>query len=443
MPAPLTDQEVDALFAPLADARPPATWLLAVSGGADSSAMMHLAADWARRHPAGGIGLVVATVDHGLRPESGAEARTVGFAAAALGLPHATLAWTGAKPQTGVQSAARAARYGLLQAFAESRQLQPAHLLTAHTADDQAETLLMRLARGSGVDGLSAMRTERVLPGSAIWHFRPLLDVPKARLIATLQARGIAWIEDPGNENAKFERIRIRRLLPLLAEAGIGAGAMALSARRLDRANAALEDLADRAWADCATSDWGASVTMNWGKLNSCPAELQIRLIARAVDVMGGNCPSARLAEIESVVGALRQPMPARTLGGTMLSVANGRISVYREPGRAGLPILQLQPGCSAIWDSRFRIELAPSASTAVTARALTAEEWAALRDRLDIDPSPHYPARAARATPVFWRGAELISVPWLGAYALHPEGHLARAKPLIPPGAGAASGGR
>jgi tRNA(Ile)-lysidine synthase len=442
MPAPLTEQDVDALFGPLSATREAATWLLAVSGGADSVAMMHLAADWLRRHPDCGIALTVATVDHGLRSESGAEAAAVGATAAVLGLAHATLSWTGEKPQTGMQAAARAARYGLLRAFAESRRPQPAHLLTAHTADDQVETLLMRLARGSGVDGLAAMRPERVLPGSTIRHFRPLLDVPKARLIASLQARGIAWIEDPSNENAKFERVRIRRLLPQLAEAGIDVSAMVLSARRIERASLALDDFADRAWSDCASPEWGACVTIDLLKLSSYPLEIRVRLIMRAVEVMGGNSPSARLAEIESAVGALRQPMPARTLGGTLLSVANHRILVFREPGRIGLPILQLQPGGSAIWDNRYQIELAPAASAAMTVRAFSTGEWAGLRDHLGIDPA-HYPARAARATPVFWRGAELISVPWLGACALHPEGHLARATPLTPPGAGAASSGR
>ncbi|MBN6823114.1 tRNA lysidine(34) synthetase TilS, partial [Methylobacterium organophilum] len=172
--------------------------LLAVSGGPDSSALMHAAA---RLRDATGASLRVATVDHGLRPESGAEAEAVGRAARALGLPHAILTWAGAKPGTGLQDAARRARYALLAAHAEA--VGAGLVLTGHTRDDQAETVLIRLAAGSGPAGLAGMRAERDLgPGLALG--RPFLHLPKASLVAWCAARGVAYARDPANGDPRF-----------------------------------------------------------------------------------------------------------------------------------------------------------------------------------------------------------------------------------------------
>jgi tRNA(Ile)-lysidine synthase len=435
---PLSDDDGDALFAPLVRGIEPVTWLLAVSGGADSIAMMHLAADWVQRHPAAGVVLAVATVDHGLRSESAAEAGMVGRAAQALGLPHVTLPWTGAKPQTGIQAAARAARYELLQAYAASQPVQPAHVLTAHTADDQAETLLMRLARGSGVDGLAAMRPDRVLPGSRITHVRPLLDVPKARLIATLQARGISWNEDPSNDNDQFERIRIRRLLPLLADAGLDVNAIGLSTRRLERASAALEEMTCRLWTESVSIHQGAFVTIDRKRFDSSPPELRVRLMIRATRAMGLPASAPSLAQIEAIVVALNErDVPARTLHGALMQATTDKISVFREPGRVGLPVVELLPGHSEIWDGRFRVEVTATATGPVVVRALDANEWSALRTRFDIHPA-QLPARAARTLPSFWRGPNLIAVPWFGtlSHTLHLESQCCRASDRPAPSA-------
>ena len=436
---PLSDADIDALFRPLVRGVGSATWLLAVSGGADSIAMMHLAAEWVRRHPQAGVALAVATVDHGLRPESAAEAAAVGAAAVALGLAHETLAWSGDKPQTGVQAAARSARYALLRACAGRQVRQPAHILTAHTADDQAETLLMRLARGSGVDGLAAMRPERVLPGSQIRHVRPLLDVPKVRLIATLRARGIGWSEDPSNANDKFERIRIRRLLPVLAQAGIDVNAIGLSTRRLDRASAALDDLAGHLWDRAVTAHQGAFMAIERRAFDASPPELRVRLLIRAVAAMGaamgepGVAPN--LAQIEDVVVALNERiLPARTLNGAVVLATAATISVFREAGRRGLPVIDLAPGHNAAWDGRFAVDLAARASAPVVVRALSASEWSQLRRRFALHPA-QMPARAAWALPSFWRGPELISVPWFGTLSntLHRESRWCRAEQIGP----------
>src|SRR5882757_8202540 len=231
--SPISAREARRLFADLKSA--PAL-VLAVSGGPDSVALMWLAARW-RRSLARGPKLVVVTVDHGLRPEAAREAREVKRQATALALTHRTLRWRGAKPKTGLPAAARDARYRLLAEAARS--YGATHILTAHTRDDQAETLLMRLLRGSGIAGLSAMARETGRDGVTL--VRPLLSIAKSRLVATLGKAGIEYADDPTNRDTAFTRPRLRGLLPMLAAEGGDARGLARLAARLARANEAVE----------------------------------------------------------------------------------------------------------------------------------------------------------------------------------------------------------
>ena len=163
--------------------------------------------------------------------------------AQSLELEHRTLRWNGAKPKTGVPAAAREARYRLLAQVA--RQGGATHIVTAHTRDDQAETLLMRMLRGSGIAGLAAMARESERDGVRL--VRPLLEISKAQLIATLTRAKIAFADDPTNRDTNFTRPRLRALMPQLAAEGGDAKNLARLASRLARANAAVEILADGA----------------------------------------------------------------------------------------------------------------------------------------------------------------------------------------------------
>ena len=183
LPLPVAASEAKTLFADLSSEP---VLVLAVSGGPDSTALLALAARW-RASLKGGPALIAVTVDHGLRPESVKEANAVKRQARELGVRHRTLRWTGVKPKTGLQEAAREARYRLLSA--EAAKAGARMVLTAHTLDDQAETVLLRLARGSGLTGLAAMARESSMFGTRV--VRPLLALPKARLIATLNKLGV------------------------------------------------------------------------------------------------------------------------------------------------------------------------------------------------------------------------------------------------------------
>ena len=270
--------------------------------------------------------LFAATVDHGLRPQSAHEARQVKRLARMLGVPHRTLRWGGTKPRTGLQQAARAARYRLLGDFA--RAVKADHILTAHTLDDQAETVLMRMSRGSGISGLGAMRKVSPLPvscsaagGTNVVLVRPLLDLPKVRLLATLDRGGIKYVEDASNRDARFARARLREVMPILAREGLDAPRLALLARRLARADMALEravesaagdvlvramtshnmDPHSRATCDSCTPE---AMMLDGKKFFALPEEIGLRLLGRAIARVGdGGAP--RLGKLESLYEAL------------------------------------------------------------------------------------------------------------------------------------------
>jgi tRNA(Ile)-lysidine synthase len=350
--APVTDAEARALFAGL-DQTP--ALVLAVSGGPDSTALMVLAARW-RESLESGPKLVAVTIDHGLRPESAREARATGRLARQLGIRHRTLRWTGAKPRTGLQEAARLARYRLLAAGA--RQAGAAHILTGHTLDDQAETVLLRMARGSGLTGLGAMARETPLeagpgngsgrkrsslaPSAALTVVRPLLELPKARLIATLEASGHAFAHDPSNRDPRFTRARWRELMPLLAGEGLDAWRLAVLARRLRRADQAIEQAVDSAATFISGQDWlsGRPITLDAEKFTRLPAEVAIRLLSRAIAHVAGEAPF-RLGRLEALYEALasakeiRPQRVRRTLAGALLTLAGSRLTIDRAPPRS------------------------------------------------------------------------------------------------------------
>ncbi len=211
---------------------------LAVSGGSDSMALLRLVAAWRQ-----GISTTVLTVDHGLRPDSAIEARQVAAWCSGLGLPHVTLAWEGEKPTTGLQAKARAARYDLMTGWCRANAV--AWLLTAHTMDDQAETVLMRLARTTSFDSLAGIPEVGVWKGVRL--FRPLLGEKRQTLRGYLRGLGQLWIDDPSNGDERFERVRIRKALPVLQELGVTADGLS---RFAEQARAVSEGLA------AAAADW-------------------------------------------------------------------------------------------------------------------------------------------------------------------------------------------
>jgi len=329
---PLAPTEDERLFAGLAEA---SALILAVSGGPDSTALMMLAARW-RTARASGPKLVAVTVDHGLRAQSAAEAKAVGALARKFGVTHRTVRWTGKKPRTGLQEAARHARYRLLAA--EAAKAGARHVLTAHTLDDQAETVLLRLARGSGLSGLAAMTRENALFGITV--VRPLLAVSKARLIATLRRARIAYADDPSNRDPRFTRARLRTILPALAREGLTAERLAVLARRVRRAETALERAVDAASAQLAVrrEPAGAGIALDAAGFAALPEEIGLRLLGRAVAELGDEGP-VELAKLENLHALVREHARTgspvrRTLAGAAVACRGSLVLVERAPPR-------------------------------------------------------------------------------------------------------------
>ncbi len=339
---PITAAEAQRLFA---DWKNLPAIVLAVSGGPDSVALMWLAARW-RRALKKAPRLLAVTVDHGLRKEAAREAREVKRLAKALDVEHRTVRWSGAKPDAGLPSAARDARYDLLTRAA--RRHGALHVFTAHTRDDQAETVIMRLSRGSGLAGLAAMA--RQSGRGDVILVRPFLDVPKSRLVATLKKEGIAFAEDPTNHDSRFTRPRLRALMPALAAEGADARGLARLASRLARANAALEIMADGAERYLAALDAGPGYDL--AAFTALSGEIRVRLLLRAINRAGHEGP-AELGKVEALLQGLdeaaRREKPGagrvglkQTLAGAVISIQNGRIRIGPAPPRrrqmAGLP---------------------------------------------------------------------------------------------------------
>jgi tRNA(Ile)-lysidine synthase len=311
-------------------------FVLAVSGGPDSTALLVLAARWAKRRKSAPK-LIAVTVDHGLRKEAAAEAVAVKRLARSLGVPHRTMRWHGTKPKTGLQEAARLARYGLLAQAA--RRAGFGHILTAHTLDDQAETVLFRLARGSGLGGLAGMAPASRLPTGEgnIVLLRPLLGLSKARLYATLDAARVAYSEDPTNLDPRFTRPRLRTLLPALASEGLDARGFARLAARMRRAESTIEFAVAAAREALAPGPWAerGPVVFETARFANLPAEVGLRLLGRAVAHTGDEGP-VELGKLESLYDTLRQARSGlrRTLAGAQITLGSDRIAVERAPSR-------------------------------------------------------------------------------------------------------------
>ncbi len=408
--APLAADEFAGLMARLGPFEAQPRLAVAVSGGADSLALALLLHDWAA---ARGGAVSALTVDHGLRREAAAEARFVARALAPLGLEHRTLRWRGARPEANIQAAARQARYGLLAAWCERRGVL--HLALGHHLDDQAETLLLRLGRGSGLEGLAAMAPIAELPGLRL--LRPLLEVPKARLEATLAARGLSWIEDPTNRDPSHARVRLRRLMPALAREGLTPARLAATAENLARARAALDLAVARVLVRAVALYPAGFATFDPAPLLAAPPEVGLRALARVLMAVGGAAYTPRLERLRRLYGRLGGGLRrGATLGGCRMVPRRGGVLVVREA--RGLPEVPVRPGERLHWDGRFEVAVRPGARArrgGLSLGPLGAAGWAEVGASAPDSAATAIPAAARPALPVLSDGAGLVAVPHLG----------------------------
>jgi tRNA(Ile)-lysidine synthase len=402
---PLDADAFAALMAPLGPFESHPLLAVAVSGGADSLALCLLADAWARARDGTVIGL---TVDHGLRPEAAAEAARVGSWLAARGIRHRVLAWRPPSGLRNVQAAARDARYELLLGWCASAGCL--HLLTAHHREDQAETLLLRLARGSGLDGLAGMASCRETTACRL--LRPLLAVPRARLAASLRDAGQDWIEDPSNRDEAYARVRLRAGAGLLAREGLGPARLAVTARHLGRARAALEDGVTRLLARAVRLHPGGFAELEADRLAGAPPEIALRALARIAATIGAADHPPRLDRLERLYRALRGGLAAgRTLAGCRFLRGSATIVVCREAA-AAQPPQALRPGLTLRWDRRFEVGLAVDAPSGLTVGALGAAGFG--RNAAASSGWPAMPPPARAALPALRDLVGVVAVPHL-----------------------------
>lgn len=375
-------------------------------------ALCLLAADWAAARAAALTALIV---DHGLRPDSAAEARKVGRWLRGRGIRHAILRWQGPRPAGDIQAAARVARYDLLTGWCRARGVL--HLLLAHHRDDQAETLLLRLARGSGLDGLAGMPA--VAERDGVRLLRPLLGVAGDRLRATLTMCGQAWVEDPSNRNTAFARVRLRALLPALAAEGLTAERLAATAGRLGAARAALEVSVAALLAEAAVLHPAGYVRLALPALAAAPPEIGRRALARCLMTVGGETYTPRFERLDRLYALLARgtAWPARTLAGCRILRDGADALICREPAQAG-PAAPAMAGARVVWDGRFMVDLAAvrrGVPRGAVIAALGPEGWRqAMATRPDLR-GHALPAPVRPSLPALWQSERLLAVPHLG----------------------------
>lgn len=380
---------------------------VAVSGGGDSVAALLLACEVMEPRRVAAV-----TVDHGLRPDSAREAAGVAALCARLGASHDTLVWE-RRGGGNLQEAARRARLALIGRWAASR---VDAVVLAHTLDDQAETVLMRLARGSGVDGLSGMARARRAQG-VLW-LRPFLTVPREDLRDILRARAIGWIEDPSNADPRFLRARARSALAALGDIGVSARGLAETADRMRRARAVLEGATEEAMRAHVIEQSGTAL-VDPGAMD-LPGEIRDRLFARLIMALSGGEYRPRLEALHRLLA-----VGQGTLGGVVMRSDPGGLRLFRE-ARA---VAALAVPVGAIWDGRWRAE---GGAGDAEIRATGSAGLAQLSRQARRGLHPHWretglPQLALQAMPALWKGTRMIAAP----LAFWPQGWRLIARPL------------
>ena len=383
---------------------------VAVSGGGDSMALLYLAADWGR---ANGFSVHAVTVDHGLRDGSAQEAALVAKACAGLDISHDTLKWTGWDGGGNLQKAARDARRELIRDWAAGRDIDL--VLLGHTADDQAETVLMRLARGSGVDGLGGMSDGDVF-------LRPLLGVGREELRDELRTRGVAWVDDPSNDDLRFDRVKARQMMGHLAELGLTRERLVQTAQHMQRARASL-NVAMRQLAQEAVEQDHGDLILSPEVYRFQAFDHHSRLLAAALRWVGGAEYRPRYEALLALSDVARKGQ-GQTLAGCLVTPEPGRgIRISREMNAVQEPLNTTGAGVSVVWDRRWLImrEIPrlrrfamkphthyPDIPSGLSIAALGEEGIKACPDWRDSG----LPRASLLASPSVWDGETLIGAP-------------------------------
>ena len=364
---------------------------LAVSGGSDSMAMLHLVWQWNARRQFGKC-LTILSVDHGLRPEAALECARVASWCEALGVRHVTLKWLGEKPHSGLQAKARQARYDLMTEWCLTHNVPI--LLTAHTADDQAETVVMRQARTSSLKSLAGIWPTRDWNGIQV--LRPLLSARRDELREHLLSQNLGWIDDPSNVDQRFERVRVRELL----DGNASAADSALEAQQIIKI---VRENASRWISDHVSISEMGLLSFQRVALNLAEADVADEVLVQLMEI---NCVNhaPELKQRQYLQSWLRdQGGLRRTLGGLVFAKRRGDILIGREQGRISGKSVTIPPSGEVIWDGRFIVKGPAGANVQAAGR------FSEIRRRRDI------PAFLNGGLPVVCLGKTVLGAPFHG----------------------------
>jgi tRNA(Ile)-lysidine synthase len=369
---------------------------VAVSGGSDSLSLLLLLKEWRAK---GGPLVSAVTVDHGLRPESLHEAEWVAQLCKEWDIPHQLLFWSGRESTGNLLDQARRARHEMLAQWAKEHGIT--HVLLGHTRDDQAETFVMRLARGSGVDGLSAMRDRWTQ--NDVTFARPLLSIGRETLRDLLRSREQTWVEDPTNLDPSYERSRVREALPGLLDLGITTQGLADVATRMADARAALHHAMIQAARKIVRVEMG-DVLIERTPFCELPTETARRMLLAALLWISGADYPPRSKALSAVLDAVFRG-ESMTLHGCDLRSQASQFRITREAAA----LTDVSAGIGEIWDGRWCIEGPEVAGARVKPLGQAGLEYCPDRQNSPL------PARSLMAGPALWKGATLLSAPLAG----------------------------
>ena len=369
---------------------------VAVSGGSDSLGLLVVLNDW---RLSGGPALHAVTVDHRLRPDSAQEASKVAALCAGMGVPHDILTWTDWDGRGNVSDQARRARYGLMAHWARGQGITSVAI--GHTADDQAETFLMRLARGAGVDGLSAMSDRHESDG--VTFCRPALSVFRHELRTLLEQRGIAWIDDPTNDDLRYERVKARAALRALAPLGITAASLATVAHRMSDARQTLYLYALQAARQHVRFQSG-DLIIDRPAFDDVPRETARRLLLVSLKWISGAEYVPRGRALDDLLDAVSVGRDM-TLQGCLVASRKDHLRITRE----WMSVASERCEVTDIWDGRWRVEGPDIAGAEL--RALGKEGLSHCSERRETG----LPAVSMIAGPAVWKEGQLLAAPLAG----------------------------
>ena len=406
---PMKDLPEVKLFNKYIDDKPIA---LAVSGGPDSTAMMQIAA-LSKKLKNSNVTVIV--IDHGLREESKNEANIVCKNAKLLGFKFKILKWNGVKPKTRVQEIARKTRYKLMTSWCKKKGIEK--LFLAHHLDDQVETFLMRLGKGSGVDGLAVMNF--VTETSSLKLVRPFLEIPKTRFIEILGITNLEWISDPSNFNSDYKRSRIRKILPILSKEGINSKQIGLVIKRMRSAKDALNSQTNTLLKKYLSNVDNVAYFLNKEFFKDTKEkEILLRALEKIFMNISGSIYPPRRNKLENILSWILENnnVKAKTLTGVVVRKRKSEFIFYREPDDCYKSV-NIRPLTSrySCWDDRFFLKANKSNNLQI--RALGDVGITILKEEkiLKRQGFQNVPLSAWKTVPGVWSKKRLISVPTLG----------------------------